>query len=72
MFAVSAFTRRNFAHETRLLFGWGFAGRFAMLLPCRVAGRTLGVRGPDLAVGRRLPDFGLDLPISNRNRPTIM
>ena len=48
MFAVSAFTRCNFA---RLLFGWGFAGRITMLLPSRVAGRTLGLRGPDLARG---------------------
>ena len=32
-------------------FGWGFAGRIAMLLPSRVAGRTLGLRGPDLARG---------------------
>ena len=29
--------------------GWGFAGRIAMLLPSRVAGRTLDLRGPDLA-----------------------
>ena len=29
----------------------GFAGRIAMLLPIRVAGRTLGMRGPDLARG---------------------
>ena len=40
----------NFAHETGF-FGWGFAGRIAMLLPSRVAGRTLGLRGPDLARG---------------------
>ena len=32
-------------------FSWGFAGRIAMLLPSRVAGRTLGLRGPDLARG---------------------
>ena len=41
------------AHQQRN----GFAGRIAMLLPSRVAGRTLGLRGPDLArgpeVGRR-------------------
>ena len=30
-----------------------------MLLPSRVAGRTLGLRWPDLAAGRRLPDFGV-------------
>ena len=39
---------RNFAHETGTLFGWGFAGRIAMLLPSRVAGQTLGLRGPTL------------------------
>ena len=33
-------------------FFWlGFAGRIAMLLPSRVAGRTLDLRGPDLARG---------------------
>ena len=32
-------------------FVWGFAGRIAMLLPNRVAGRTLDLRGPDLARG---------------------
>ena len=31
--------------------GWGFAGRITMLLPSRVAGRTLALRGPDLARG---------------------
>ena len=34
-----------------VFFGWGFAGQIAMLLPSRVAGRTLGLRGPDLARG---------------------
>ena len=32
-------------------FGWGFAGRIAMLLHSMVAGRTVGLRGPDLARG---------------------
>ena len=32
-------------------FGWVFAGRIAMLLSSRVAGRTLGLRGPGLAPG---------------------
>ena len=31
--------------------GWGFAGRIAMLVPSRVAGRTLVLHGPDLARG---------------------
>ena len=39
----------NVTHETGDFFGWGFAGWIAMLLPSRVAGRTLGLRGPDLA-----------------------
>ena len=53
MFAVSAYiyATRNSAHETRFVFGWGFAGRIAMLLPSRVAGLMLGLRGPDLARG---------------------
>ena len=34
--------------------GWGFAGRIAMLLPSRVEGRTLGLRGPDLARGQEV------------------
>ena len=53
MFAVSAYiyATRNSAHETRFVFGWGFAGRIAMLLLSRVAGRMLGIRGPDLARG---------------------
>ena len=37
--------------RTLLKTSWGFAGRIAMLLPSRVAGRTLGLRGPDLARG---------------------
>ena len=32
-------------------FGWGFAGRIAMLLQSMVAGRTVDLRGPDLARG---------------------
>ena len=32
-------------------FGWGSAGQIAMLLPSRVAGRTVDLRGPDLARG---------------------
>ena len=54
MFAVSAYiyATGNFAHETGIfVLGWGFAGRIAMLLPSRVAGRTLDLRGPDLARG---------------------
>ena len=31
-------------------FGWGFAG-WTEMFPSRVAGRTLGLRGPDLARG---------------------
>ena len=52
MFAVSAYiyATRNFARETGICC-WGIAGRIAMLLPSRVAGRTLGLRGPDLARG---------------------
>ena len=38
------------AHETGF-FGGSFAGRIAMLLPSRMAGQTLGIRGPDLARG---------------------
>ena len=37
--------------RTLLKTSWGFAGRIAMLLPSRVAGRTPGLRGPDLARG---------------------
>ena len=51
MFVVSAFTRRNFAQINRHLFRWGFAGHIVVLLPSRVAGRTLGLCGPDLASG---------------------
>ena len=50
MFAVSAFTRVISLMKPAFV-GWGFAGRIAMLLPSRVAGRTLGLRGPDLARG---------------------
>ena len=35
------------AHQQRK----SFAGQIAMLLPSRVAGRMLGIRGPDLARG---------------------
>ena len=56
MFAVSAFTRRNFAHETS--FCWlGFRGPDCKVIaekcggPRTLAGRTLGLRGPDLARG---------------------
>ena len=38
------------AYETGI-FGWGFAGQIAMLLLRMVAGRTLDLRGPDLARG---------------------
>ena len=45
--------RKAHARKDRTLLktSWGFAGRIAMLLPSRVAGRTLGLRGPDLARG---------------------
>ena len=47
MFAFSAYiySTRNFG-----FFGWGFAGRITML-SSRVAGRMLGLRGPDLTCG---------------------
>ena len=32
-------------------FGWGFADRIAILLPSRVVGQTLGLRGLDMARG---------------------
>ena len=43
--------RRVISFMKPAFFGWGFAGRVAMLLPSRVAGRTIGLRGPDLARG---------------------
>ena len=45
------FTRRVISLMKPAFFFWGFAGRIAMLLPSRVAGRTLGLHGPDLAHG---------------------
>ena len=48
---VRTFTRRIMSFMTPAFFGWGFAGRTAMVLPSRVAGRTLGPRGPELARG---------------------
>ena len=39
------------------VFGWGFAvaGQIAMLMPSRVAGRTLGLLRPGLALGSDCP-----------------
>ena len=48
---VHTFTRRVISLMKPAFFFWGFAGRIAMLLPSRVAGRTLGLHGPDLARG---------------------
>ena len=42
---------RNVAHETGIYLAGVSAGRIAMLLPSRMAGRTLDLRGPDLARG---------------------
>ena len=60
MFAVSAFTRRNFGHET----GFCLAGvsRAGLQCYCRAgwrAGREAFV-GRIWPAGRRLPDFGLE------------
>ena len=50
---VRTFTRRRVISLVKpaLFIGWGFAGRIAMLLRSKVAGRTLGLRGPGLARG---------------------
>ena len=47
----AVYGRRVISLMKPAFFGWGFADRIAMLLPSRVAGRTVGLRGPDLARG---------------------
>ena len=53
------FTRRVISLMKPAFFGLGFAGRIAMLLTSRVAGRTIDLHGPYLACGRRLPAHDL-------------
>ena len=48
---VRTFTRRVISLVKPAFVCLGIAGRIAMLLPSRVAGRTLGIHGPDLARG---------------------
>ena len=45
------FTRRVISLMKPAFFGLGFAGRIAMLLTSRVAGRTIDLHGPYLACG---------------------
>ena len=56
---VRTFTRCVISLMKPAFVCWGIAGWIAMLLPSRVAGRTLGLRGPDLARGPELPAHAL-------------